>query len=132
MTVSRLRRLGATVLTFAMVVTAVLVPAAPASAHQRLARGLYACYEGVEGGGFEDKGYSLKIMRDRRYAYIYKGNRVGTAGRFRHPSGDKIVFRSGYLYNEGYDAVHHPGAGVELQLPIGDGWYKANYCTTMR
>lgn len=119
-------------LTTAMVATVVLVPAAPAAAHGRLARGLYACYEGVDGGSFEDKGYSLKIMRDRRYAYIYKDDRVGTAGRFRHPSGDKIVFKSGYLHNEGYNGLHFPGAGVELQLPLGNGWHKAIYCTTRR
>ena len=117
----------------AMLATAVIVPATPASAHGRLPRGDYVCRQFDAIDGYAETGYVLRIMADRRYAYIRDGQQTGEAGRFRHPTdANKIRFRSGYINSQGWRGIHKrpDGAHAVLLQSQSDGtWYDGATCT---
>ena len=117
----------------AMLAVAVIVPATPASAHGRLPRGHYICRNFDAFDGYSENGYVVRIMANRRYAYMRNDVVVGEAGRFRHRTGsNKIRFRSGYMNEQGWRGVHQRVEGepaIKLQQNSDGTWYEFATCT---
>lgn len=91
-------RLGAVVIC----VVALLGLSVPSFAHQSLRNGAYECWLSQIG---QYSNYELKVRSGGRYALMLDDDVVGKAGEFSH-SGEKIVFKSGYLKKKGYKGTH--------------------------
>lgn len=117
----------------AMLAVAVLVPATPASAHGRLPRGHYVCRNFDALDGYSETGYVVRIMANRRYAYMRGDSVVGEAGRFRHVDGsNKVRFRTGYMKDQGWRGIHQRvdgEPGIKLQYNTDGTWYEFATCT---
>lgn len=123
----------ARIIVLAMLVGASLVPAAsPASAHGRLPKGKYPCFHYVSGSVLYTS-FDLYIKAKRRYVFKQGDERVGRAGRLRHPSGnDRIRFRTGYLAKNGFKGLHQrrPGSHtVRLAYETSNGGTAYYYCS---
>ena len=129
-----IRTLFARIGIISMLATAVLVPATPASAHARLPRGSYVCYQFDAIDGYTATGTTVRIKADRNYEYLNNGALVGEAGRYRHADdGKRIRFTSGYLNEESFRGIHKRTDGdqvIQLQRKYDDGnWYNGATCT---
>ena len=93
------------VLIMGLVIAALLLPAAPASAHSPLPANHYGCTNAAE---TQLVNRTLQIKPGREYVFRKtNGDRVGNPGEFAHPSdSNKIRFTSGYLANNGWRGAH--------------------------
>ena len=117
---SKLTRIILTAVMFA----AVMIPAAPASAHGRLPTGRYYCYQYINAVTSYSY-FDLHIRPNNRYAFMTGDERVGSAGRFRHVAGTRrIRFVSGYLHTQGFKGTHKRSPGdqtIRITLPVNNG-----------